>query len=173
MNRRLRKKKRLGEFATYGFRVFMNCDPSISSEDLDALEQRWFDELCQPHGFEHCGVAWLFGRYESFVCRSRSSATESDRDAVTQWLGEQKEIKEHEVGPLIDAWHDPVFSDPGTLIDPDYGPFLWLTMADIDRTTSIQMVRSWFLGCMAHYGDPSTWEEQKSERLSRGLPKRG
>ena len=53
MNKRLRKKKRVGEFRELGFRVRFET-PGLSAEQVDALCDCWLAEAIEPNGLS-CG----------------------------------------------------------------------------------------------------------------------
>jgi len=103
-NRRLRKKLYLGEFAVYGFDLSFNfegMDPQGASDFLDEIielvESR---DLIIAGG----GDAESFGL---FICAAAryGSATEEDRAALTSWLEAKPQVKDIEVGELVDAYY--------------------------------------------------------------------
>jgi hypothetical protein len=106
MNKRLRKKKRVGEFRELGFRVRFET-PGLSPEQVDALIDRWLDEAIESNGLA-CGGSCGPVQWDGFVQMDhRGSATNEHREAVTSWLKSQSTIKNVEVSPLIDAWYGP------------------------------------------------------------------
>ncbi len=106
MRRRLRKKRRLAEFAEYGFDVAYQLDPASGSAAAEALLDRFIEQAIEAHGLL-CGggggpQAWDF----FVVAQGRASATEDHRRAVQRWLDSQPEVIAPQVGPLQDAWHE-------------------------------------------------------------------
>lgn len=110
MNKRLRKKKRVGEFRELGFRVRFET-PGLSAEQIDTLIDRWLAEAIEPQGL-FCGGSCGPVEWEGFVqLDQRGSVTEEQREAVTKWLKSESSIKKVEVFPLVDAWYGP-FDSP-------------------------------------------------------------
>jgi len=118
MKRRLRKKKKLGEFREYGFQLVARYPAEITEEQLDSLLMELFNFV------EHrnLGVGGGCGRdVEMFVCRlcrrhrccscirkygrdrNLGPVTEMDRSAVVEWFRAHGALAE--AGPLIDANH--------------------------------------------------------------------
>jgi len=117
MNKRLRKKKHLGEFRELGFLLRFQIDPALSTEARDALIDRWLQENIEAHGLSFGGGG--LHAFEGFVCRAdRGSATDAHRAAVASWLAAQPGVTGHAVFPLVDAWygHEKADeADPATL----------------------------------------------------------
>ena len=106
MNKRLRKKKRIGEFRELGFRVQFET-PGLNKEQTDALCDRWLAEAIESQGLI-CGGACGPVEWDGFVqLDHRGSATDEHRQAVTKWLESQTSVKKVQVSPLIDAWYGP------------------------------------------------------------------
>ena len=103
MKRRLRKKRRLGEFREDCFELsFEFCAPitrdradSEIDDFIDMIESR---SLQFGGGGKYVWSGIVQGAY-------RRSATESDRTAVASWLRRNPRIVAVKVGPLRDAWH--------------------------------------------------------------------
>lgn len=93
MRRRLRKKKRLGEFVEFGFRVQGRGLASRAVADV------FCDELIN---FVESRGMFIGGRVSSnsvdFFVTRQGSCTEDDRAAMQTWLGEQ-----YLVNRLVDA----------------------------------------------------------------------
>ena len=104
MNKRLRKKLRLGEFRELGFELRMTLVSDLSEGAVqDALDDFINDaiedqDLAVGGGF---GETWNF-----FVTRMRpGSVTEAERDAVVAWVKADPRFASVEVSPLLDAWY--------------------------------------------------------------------
>ena len=110
MNKRLRKKKRVGEFRELGFRVRFET-PGLSTEQVNSLCDRWLAEAIESNGLA-CGGSCGPVEWDGFIqLDHRGSATEVHRQAVTRWLQSEPTIKKVEVFPLVDAWYGP-FDSP-------------------------------------------------------------
>lgn len=106
MKKRLRKKKRVGEFRELGFRVQF-ATPGMSSEQEEALCDRWLEEAIESNGLI-CGGAFGPEEWDGFVqLDRRGSATEEHRKAIQKWLESQSQVKKVQVSPLVDAWYGP------------------------------------------------------------------
>lgn len=105
MKKRLRKKKRLGEFKELGFEVRGDLRPGLSGDDLEAFVDRLID-VVEARALAFGGGARRDGKLDGFVTRDgRGSTTEDDRAALAAFLAGDQEIARHEVGVLRDAWH--------------------------------------------------------------------
>jgi uncharacterized protein YggL (DUF469 family) len=106
MNKRLRKKKRIGEFQELGFEVSFDVSPKITIAQRNALLDAFITDAIEANGL-------LFGgggadkNWEGFVTvdKRRGSATEVHRQSVRAWLEDQKAISNIKIGELRDAWH--------------------------------------------------------------------
>lgn len=106
MNKRLRKKKHIGEFKELGFEVLADLRGGLSPQELDAFLDRWIDAVeARQLGFGG-GGGGRDGKFEGFVARAgRGSATDDDRAALASFLGGNAAVVRHEVRELRDAWY--------------------------------------------------------------------
>ncbi len=105
MNKRLRKKKRVGEFKELGFELLGDLRPSTSDDDIDAFVDRLI-VVVEARKLGFGGAGGRDGKLEGFVTRmGRGSATEDDRIALTAFLAGEDAVVRHEVGVLRDAWY--------------------------------------------------------------------
>ena len=104
MNRRLRKKKRVGEFRELGFPVRLCCAPGLTNSDRNALLDSFIEEAIESSGLQF-GGGGAGDTWEGFAALNapRGSASESHRQAVNAWLEQHPQVQEHTVGPLTDA----------------------------------------------------------------------
>ena len=104
MNKRIRKKHRVGEFRELGFEVRFTLPDTMDDDAADAMVERFGAEAITANGlaFFGSGLRTVEG---IVIAASRSSATEEQRAAVEAWLSAQDGIDGHQVGPLMDAWH--------------------------------------------------------------------
>ncbi|MFT6985758.1 MAG: hypothetical protein ACJAT7_001574 [Psychromonas sp.] len=101
-SRRLRKKLYVDEYTVYGFEVSLSfkemeesaLDPFLN-DMVDFVESR---NLMIAGG----GGIDVFDVFVSSIDRY-GSASEEDRHALSNWLGEKSFIKNVEVGDLVDA----------------------------------------------------------------------
>ena len=104
MNKRLRKKRRVGEFKELGFELLGELRPGTSDDDVEAFVDRLIVAVeARKLGFG--GGGGRDGKFEGFVTRmGRGSATEEDRTALDAFLAGDVDVVRHEVGALKDAW---------------------------------------------------------------------
>jgi uncharacterized protein YggL (DUF469 family) len=126
VNKRIRKKKRIGEFRELAFMVHMELR-CASAEAFDAFWDQWFREIVHPLRFVWGGGgrqprggegAWL----ECLCARSLrgrfGTLSEADRDHVISWCDAQLLVMKSYVSPLYDL-HQGVeydLDDAGTWI---------------------------------------------------------
>jgi uncharacterized protein YggL (DUF469 family) len=99
MRRRLRKKKRLGEFREFGFEVRLWLSP-------DADYETFWDRLIDAVETRRLGFGGGGGTdCQGFISRlGRGSATDEDRDELGRFFAGDPVVVRHELGPLVDAW---------------------------------------------------------------------
>ena len=103
MNKRLRRKKRVGEFQELGFELNCKVDIPPDSPEFDM----WCDdfiEMIESHGLI-CGGGGLPSDWEVFVSRHKGSVTEEEKTSISNWLERNKHITDSEVKDLEDAWN--------------------------------------------------------------------
>lgn len=108
MNKRLRKKKRMGEFQELGFyvewKVPLEEADSSSDEFVDFTESLY---LCCGGGYT-CPVETKENelvKLSYFVSKYKNSVTEKERKKYIDFLSKINTIEYH-VGKLQDAWYD-------------------------------------------------------------------
>ena len=105
MKKRLRKKKRLGEFAQLGFHIGGTLRAPLNDTDLDAFHHRLL-ALVEARGLSFGGGS-SETHFRGFLAYAgRQSATEDDRAALTAFLKGDAALSASEVGELVDAWHE-------------------------------------------------------------------
>ncbi|GAA4445837.1 50S ribosome-binding protein YggL [Novipirellula rosea] len=103
LKKRLRKKRRLGEFREDCFELTFEIAPSLGDDEMDALTDS-FIHLIEANGLQYGGG----GRQTwSGVVQGpcRGSATAADRETVLGWLERHPHIVRVDAGPLRDVWH--------------------------------------------------------------------
>ncbi len=107
MRKRLRKKRRLGEFAEFGFSISFEMDDAIGNEERNKLLDRWIEAI-ESAGLQFggggAGTTW-----RGFVASDapRGSATEAHRSIIRSWCQEESLVTSFHIGPVEDAWHGP------------------------------------------------------------------
>ena len=105
MKKRLRKKLHRGEFQELGFDVRFQVTDDISEEAFDSAVDAFISQAIEANGLL-CGGGGKKPEWDVFVTLGRrGSVTEEHRQAVQQWLAARPEVKETQVGPLVDAWY--------------------------------------------------------------------
>jgi len=104
MKKRLRKKKRVGEFRELGFAVRATFRAALSDAEAIAFLRRWVGAI------EARGLVFGGGNttesFEGFVTLAkRGSASDADREALTAFFAADPVVAKHEVDALVDAWH--------------------------------------------------------------------
>lgn len=84
-SQRLRKKLRVDEFKELGFDVAWQLKEGITSEELDAFVDKFFDEVIQPNGLGFGGEGDTL--WHGLICTQKlGSCTDEHRAAVEKWL---------------------------------------------------------------------------------------
>lgn len=103
MKRRLRKKKRMGEFTEYGFALWARFPKwKTRDEGLDFADT-FFDfivdmGICCGGGMGH--------QWDLFVCcDGRGSVTEKQREDISMWLHNCELCIKFSLSSLRDAWN--------------------------------------------------------------------
>lgn len=105
MKRRLRKKKRVGEFQELGFEVRGDLRPGLAEADVDAFVDRPI-AIVEARRLAFGGGAGRDDKLDGFVTRcGRGSATPEDRVTLDAFLEGDVAVVRHEVGELRDAWY--------------------------------------------------------------------
>ncbi len=102
MKKRLRKKRRLGEFQELGFEVTFECNAALAEEVLGAF----IDGAIEANGLAAGGGGADLQSFFVTSARRRCSANEMQRAAVESWLTANSRVLKSAVGPLRDAWYD-------------------------------------------------------------------
>ena len=105
MNRRLRKKKRVGEFQELGFEVTYRVPDDWSDERREEFLWQFLERAIEANDLEAAGGGGNPWNFFVGSAQSRVSATNAQREAVKGWLSHQSAVTLGEVGPLRDAWY--------------------------------------------------------------------
>jgi uncharacterized protein YggL (DUF469 family) len=140
VNRRQRKKLRLGEFRSLGFRAAFVCVEKGSLGEFEGIAREWLFDLCDRLGLERCMAAWPPRYGEIFAVRTQGAATEEDRRAISGWLRQSPGVARSHVGPLVDVTYAPL-DDDDPLWEPQWGPVHYLVIPDAARGTRLACSR--------------------------------
>lgn len=105
MNKRQRKKHRLGEFQELGFSLRF-CTPADWSEDQQL--DFWGAAITQTEalGLSVGGGTGTCWDVNVTTLPARGTVTPAQRQGLVDWLTAQPAITELRAGPLEDAWHE-------------------------------------------------------------------
>jgi len=104
MKKRIRKKKRVGEFQEFGFDVDATLRANMDREALYAFSERFIAHIEAKNLAFGGGIGPIVG---GFVTRfAHGSATEDDRASLRTFLKSDPDIVQHQVGSLRDAWNE-------------------------------------------------------------------
>ncbi len=106
MRKRLRKKKRVGEYQELGFAVGLRFSGGLDIETRNNLLDRFIEHAIENNGLQF-GGGGVGNEWSGFVDidRLRRSATETHREAVKQWFIQESLVLEYYITPLMDSWH--------------------------------------------------------------------
>lgn len=106
MKKRLRKKRRVGEFQEFGFEVHIKLKDILDTITSDRFLDDFIFQAIEANGL-------LFGgggrddTWEGFVTLNRrGSTTQLHQDQIRNWLSGRPEVLEFKIGDLQDAWYD-------------------------------------------------------------------
>ncbi len=107
MRRRLRKKRRVGEFREDAFPVAYTLHEGVSSDEADDFLASFLADAIEANGLL-CGGGGRDASWSFFVTLAgRGSPRQHQRAAVGAWLGDQPQVVTHRVGEPFDAWYGP------------------------------------------------------------------
>lgn len=106
MKKRLRKKKRIGEFQELGFHIGYRLSEQLDEGSVDEFFDRFLEQAIEGSGLL-CGGGGQFFEFSWFVMneKSRKSVSGQQRATVKEWVLTQPEVVEYNISPLKDAWH--------------------------------------------------------------------
>lgn len=107
LNRRQRKKLRVGEFQELVFEVRICFHEPMENSALDGFMDELFD-LVESRRLAVGGLGGRLPLLETdgvISAWERGSPTEEDRQAVLDWLQRQPEVATAEVGAFVDGWY--------------------------------------------------------------------
>lgn len=117
MNKRLRKKKHVGEFDTLGFEIEVTWIRPLTPDLIEWI----LDDLIEWAEARHMGCGGVIGPHSMghFFCKHKPprrlpngkercvgvSCTEADRQALMDWVRRwEYHVGSFTVGPLVSSW---------------------------------------------------------------------
>jgi uncharacterized protein YggL (DUF469 family) len=103
MKKRLRKKKRVGEFREDGFTILAEVNVTNNSPE----NHEFLDDLIEFVESKDLGIGGGVGDKVDVFCTrlGRGTCTEDDRTAVSGWFQNHPLVTRFKIGPLVDAWY--------------------------------------------------------------------
>ena len=98
-SRRIRKKKRLGEFREYGFIIDVYCGPDPEGKIVDLV----IDVLIKKRLY--CSGGGDHEKYSFFI---EGLKEESDKEWIFNEIKKIQEVEDVSVYKTVDMWHDNV-----------------------------------------------------------------
>jgi uncharacterized protein YggL (DUF469 family) len=100
MKRRLRKKKYLGKFEAWYWRLIFDFHRQVSVAEIIAFRKRFF-ELLDDNNLSYSGWSGPFrGLFSVYGDKRYDSVTEAQRQSITTWLLKQQEVASVSDRPL-------------------------------------------------------------------------
>jgi uncharacterized protein YggL (DUF469 family) len=108
MNKRLRKKKHVGEFVEYGYEIVADVNNFQADEPYLKLVDSFFDAGFSIGGGGHHGKLYFFVMHNTDKRRT-CSCTEADKETIKKLLGAMmpEYIMSFTISDLLDAWKAP------------------------------------------------------------------
>lgn len=107
MRKRLRKKRRFGEFRESAFGVAYSLRPGLSPAEAEDFLVHFLESAIEANDLR-CGGGGQGSAWEFCVSLAgRGSPTGAQREAVGAWLSRQPQVVWHGLGEFFDAWHGP------------------------------------------------------------------
>jgi uncharacterized protein YggL (DUF469 family) len=106
MKKRLRKKKRIGEFQEFGFKAGFRFSDRLTTEARNHLLEKFIEEAIEKNGLQY-GGGGDGNEWNGFVAldKPRGSARERHRQAVENWFIQEAEVNEYYLTDMVDAWY--------------------------------------------------------------------
>lgn len=104
MKKRLRKKKKIGEFKVFGAPIQMKMK---SETDFDSFLDEFLSEAIEANGC-YIGGGGQKDRFAGFIELGRmSDLPETRLKRISEWLDARSEVENYKIGNITDAWYGP------------------------------------------------------------------
>lgn len=101
MRKRLRKKKRVGEFQEFGVELEMKLRTGV---DFDTFLDDFIRDAVEANGLAF-GGGGQSNHLDGFLELGRQDTYQSKIEKVTAWLAAERRIETFVVGDPVDAWN--------------------------------------------------------------------
>jgi uncharacterized protein YggL (DUF469 family) len=106
MRKRLRKKKRIGEFHEFGFKAGFRFSDQLTNSARNNLLNRFIEDAIEKNGLQY-GGGGDGNEWNGFVVlnKPRGSTHERHRQEIENWFINEAEVKEYYLTDMFDAWY--------------------------------------------------------------------
>lgn len=106
VKKRLRKKKRTGEFREFGFKAGFRFSKRLGRHARNELLDRFIEKAVEANGLQFGGGGGD-DEWHGFLALNhpRGSTDETHRQAVEKWFIQEPDILAYYVSSMIDAWY--------------------------------------------------------------------
>lgn len=106
MRKRLRKKKRVGEFQEFGFKTGFRFSDQLTIKARNNLLDRFIEDAIEKNDLQY-GGGGDGNEWNGFVAlnKPRGSTLERHQQAVENWFIHESEVEEYYLTDMIDAWY--------------------------------------------------------------------
>ena len=105
MKKRLRKKRRVGEFQEMGFEMSFDIQKGLTVIEQNAILENFIAQAVEENGLQFGGGGDTHWQGFIVLNKSRGSVTLHHRETVRRWLEENSQISNIRIGELRDVWH--------------------------------------------------------------------
>ena len=106
MKKRLRKKKRVGEFREMGFEASFDIQKGLSVSEQNAIVEDFITQAIEANGLQFGGGGDTHWQGFIVLNKSRGSVSGHHCKTVQRWLEKSPQISNIRIGELRDAWYD-------------------------------------------------------------------
>lgn len=104
MRKRLRKKKRLGEFREYCVTLHAILRGDLVGETHDRFLDDFIETAIESRGLQYGGACGP-GMMDGVVSRCRGSVTAADGEHLSSWLEQNPFVESFMISEPWDGWH--------------------------------------------------------------------
>ncbi|WP_415407921.1 YggL family protein [Sulfurovum sp. CS9] len=105
MKKRLRKKKRVGEFQEMGFDVSFDIQKGLTVSEQNAILDDFITQAVEKNGLQFGGGGDIHWQGFIVLNKSRGSVSIHHRKIVQKWLEKNPKISNPHIGELRDVWY--------------------------------------------------------------------
>jgi len=120
MKKRLRKKRKLGEYAEYGFEVQADFNFNAQKNIDSQIETIWnhIITFCESRNLTCCGssdetsIQFIINTWKSPSRKYHPSPTQVDKDSIIFLLKKLTTVKNIKISSWFDVWNDDYATSP-------------------------------------------------------------